>query len=231
MEIIVFLKEKLMALPNWSSQTLYLACQLNTMHVIATLMEQKEGRVIIGSNLHIRVLLECVVNSIAGCQEPIYAQKELEKLATKRANRKMKPKQLRKIRCAYEPETWHYATEARAQWNRGNCIVHGDADTSFYLRADPLHAIDVKAFALAVVSLTEGTQVYLNQIGAFFTDQQQADGHFNRLKAALANVVAEGQASFKEISPYEDRLYLELNKYNAKLDYTNLEAQGSKPTP
>jgi hypothetical protein len=230
LEIVRFLKAKLMALPTWDKKTLYLASQLNTIHVIAQNLEQKKGKVLIGSTLQVRVLLECVSNAITGCNKPGYAYREIRKIRKPRMKRGMKSKAQKKAYYQHVPRTWQYKKEAESLWKRGNCTIHGDADTSFYLRADPLNAVDVKTLALALVSLVDGTQAYLNKIGAFYTSQAQSDAHFVRFKDAVNKVHGEPVPEYKAMTPFEDRVFTELNKHGAKLKYANKEADTLRAT-
>ena len=93
-----------------------------------------------------------------------------------------------------------------------------------------MHGVEIKSLALALNTLVDGTQVYLNKIGAFYTSQAESDNHFIKFKEYVNKVVTESTPTFNSISDFEDRIYTQLNKHGAKLKYQNKEAEAMGKT-
>jgi hypothetical protein len=234
-EMLGLVMDNLLRLPTWSNQTVYLASQLDIIARITATLKQEQGKYSIGNVLLLRTLLEAVANAITGCNVPEYANEELAKLSIDRKDRKKKSQVQRDRLDLYHPRTWLYATEATLLWTRGNCVVHADADSSFFFRSDGLGAIDLKGLALAIVSLMQGAHTYLESINAFFT-QEEWDADITRFRAALTAVVTEGEASLQgDLHDYEARLFAELYKRGADIKLsekiTPLSLPPADPSP
>jgi len=228
-EMLYLIMPKLLNLPMWSNQTTYLASQIDIIARIAAMIEQQDGKMNVGTVFQLRTLLEAVANAITGCNDPIYADGELEKLSIERRNRGPKSCDQKERQRKYHPRQWTYKAEAELVWNRGNCVVHADADTSFFLRSDGLAAIDLKALALGVFSLMAGAETYLKSIDCFFTDEE-FNPLIDKFKTALSQVVSEGEASILgDLHPFEARVYAELYKRGAHIKLSEKIAPADPP--
>jgi len=211
-EIPNVIAKKMLKLSKWDAQVVYLASQLDIICRIAAALEHESQKVTIGTFLQIRTLMESVSNAIAGSKIPKYAEEELRMLHIARFDRGEKSAEQKAIRIRHRPCTWSYHHETTPLWNRCNCIANGNADTGFYMRADGLNALDIRALAFTMLSLMEGTKDYLKSIDCFYT-QEEWDRLVLRVQEALEKVPLLGEASYLGgFHPFEARLYGELVK-------------------
>ncbi len=211
-EIPNVIAKKMLILSKWDAQVVYLASQLDIICRIATALESESEQVTTGTFLQIRILMESVSNAIAGSKVPKYAQEELEMLRIPRSDRRVKSDEQKAMLVMNHPSKWKYHQETTPLWNRCACIANGNADTGFYMRADGLNALDIRALTFTMLSLMEGTRDYLISIDCFYT-QEEWDRLVSRVKEALEKVPLLGEASYLGgFHPFEARLYGELVK-------------------
>jgi hypothetical protein len=208
------------AVETWNSQTLYLACQLNTMAMIVARLKHEEGVVKIGDILDVRVVMDCVANAITGCNQLLYAENGLLAAATPRKDRKTKSEAQRNMLKEYAPVKWktEEGNVGELLFKRGHAVIHGDADAGFYFRADGLHGRDVTGLAFCILMLLFNVRTYLTGIGSYFTDAQH-DEIVGRFHAILPHIVNEGIATYSApLDPFERRVYEELFKRGVDLN-------------
>jgi hypothetical protein len=211
-EIPNVIVKKMLKLPKWDTQVVYLASQLDIICRIATTLENDAQKVTLGTFLQIRTLMEAVSNAIAGSHVLKYAQEELEMLQVARMDRRGKSNEQHGILIMHRPPKWVYHQETTPLWNRCNSIANGNADAGFYMRADGLNALDIKGLAFTMLSLIEGSRDYLKSIDCFYA-QEEWDRLSLRVKEALEKVPVGGEvSSLGKFHPFEARLYAELVK-------------------
>jgi hypothetical protein len=217
-EIVYRLIVRVHGLKDWNRQTLYLASQLNTIAMIVEQLEHEDGKVKVGNVLLLRVAMDCVVNAIAGCNEPVYADNALAEAKIPRAERGFPTKAQRDLFKKYSSSTWIADNnEPNLLFARANALIHGDADAGFYLRADGLGAIDIKGLTMCVLALMQGVRPYLTGLGAYFSNEEFND-IVTQLKEVLLLVASEGNAYYnQQFGAFEARVYKELFKVGVNL--------------
>jgi len=229
------LMNNLARLPQWDDQMLYLAAQLNTMGLICGSLQTEYGKVHVTSMLKARVLMDCVTNILAGCNEgstvvsgklePSFVEAEFQKLKIAVQDREPRKGYHAAQFKRHTPEKWKAPQSEGALLKRlGNALLHADADAGYKLRNHELRGGDVKAFALAVFALIQQCDPYFEKIGIALT-QAEADEFGRRLTEAVAQLNTE-KASYKgEFSPFEERVYSELARRGASTQIAKQQEQ------
>jgi hypothetical protein len=227
-DMIGSLIDCVMKLQTWDDKTVYLCSQLHLMAIISGSMKVTGNTINIAGVLKSRILIDCVVNTIAGLNEgpatvkgvsvPSFVEAELKKLSLPLKDRKQRRGHHHTQFQNHAPDTWKHTKEPEGMSVKhiGNSMIHADADAGYHVRFFDLLGSDIKSLSLAVTIFVQETNGYLESIGAGLP-QKVYDDYMDELRALLPQVLAE-KASYKgDFSPFEERLYNELSKHNSNV--------------